>query len=242
MLGKFLIESTKTVVFSGAGMSTESGLTDFRSADQGIWNHRNPAVLASVEVMENNTEEFVSFYHWRIEEMQKHSPNTGHRILYQWEKQGLIYGIITQNVENYHEIAGNTKIAKLHGDLGTLRCVQCLINLPSEYYLIAESASICPSCGGFLRPNVVLFGEVLPSVALKTAQDYMNDVQLFIVLGSSLQVSPANQFPKVAKKSGARLVIINKEPTPVDDIADIVVHNSIGEVLTWTDHLLQLIQ
>lgn len=242
MLEKVLLESRKTIVFSGAGMSTESGLLDFRSAGRGMWNHRNPLDLANVDALENNTEEFVSFYRWRIEEMRKHLPNEGHKILSRWQERGLIHGIITQNVENYHESAGSSEIAKLHGDLGTVRCVQCSTDYPSERYLLTQNATICPNCGGFLRPNVVLFGETLPDAALAKAEDYMNDVELFIVLGSSLQVSPANQFPKMAKKSGARLVIINLEPTSQDDSADMVMHSSIGEVLVWTDRMMGLIQ
>lgn len=223
-------------------MSTESGLLDFRSAGSGMWSHRNPLDLATVDALENHTEEFVSFYRWRIEEMRKHSPNEGHRILSQWQESGLIHGLITQNVENYHEVAGSTGIAKLHGDLGTVRCVQCVTNYSSERYLLEENATVCPNCGGFLRPNLVLFGETLPDVALLRAEEYMNGVELFMVLGSSLQVSPANQFPKMAKKSGARLAIINLEPTPLDDIADMVVHTGIGEVLAWTDHMIRLME
>lgn len=97
MLEKFLSESKKTIIFSGAGMSTESGLLDFRSAGSGMWSHRNPLDLATVDALENHTEEFVSFYRWRIEEMRKHSPSEGHRILSQWQESGLIHGLITQN-------------------------------------------------------------------------------------------------------------------------------------------------
>ena len=238
MLGKWMKESTRTIVFSGAGMSTESGLLDFRSAGQGVWQHWNPLTLTSLEAMTEHKAEFVAFYRWRIEEMKNHSPNAGHQLLVRWEQEGRIHGIITQNVENYHERSGSQRIAKLHGDLGTVRCVDCHASFPSTHYLSSEKATICSQCGGFLRPNTVLFGEPLPKDALELSGRYLEGVQLLIVLGSSLQVTPANQFPKQAKETGAKLVIINKEPTPLDDEADLVIRHRISDVLKWADHTL----
>lgn len=237
MLAKFLKESTSTVVFSGAGMSTESGLQDFRSADRGMWNNRNPIELADLNAMKGNREEFVRFYRWRIEEMLKHKPNQGHEILAKWEQKGIIQGIITQNVENYHEQAGTASIAKLHGDLGTLRCMKCRTTYPCTDYISPKMLVSCPrpGCQGFVRPNVVLFGEMLPRKEFDFANTMMNQVDLFIVLGSSLTVSPANEFPHLAKQRGAKLVIINHDPTPSDKFADLIIRRSIGEVLHGTD-------
>lgn len=222
-------ESKNTVVFSGAGMSTESGLKDFRSAG-GMWRDRDPMQLASVEAMQHQPAEFIQFYQWRIQEMLKHRPNEGQRILAKWERQGLIKGIITQNVENYHEQAGTKSIAKLHGDLGTLRCNSCHESYESKLYLPPISKTIC-NCGGFIRPNIVLFGERLPEAAFVLADQLIAEAQLFIVLGSSLQVSPANQLPLFAKQNGAKLIIVNLDPTPLDSDAHLVLHAPIGEVL-----------
>lgn len=241
MLAKLLSESQSTVVFSGAGMSTESGLQDFRSADRGMWNNRNPIELADIEAIDSNRDEFVRFYQWRIQEMFSHQPNEGHLILSDWEHRGWIKGIITQNVENYHEQAGTKRIAKLHGDLGTLRCMSCHKQYEAQMYVKPHEMIAC-SCGGFIRPNVVLFGEMLPQAALQRADELMKDVELFIVLGSSLKVSPANQFPRVAKENGAKLVIINHDPTPVDSIADWVIHSSIGAILRETDEEMRLLK
>lgn len=238
MLAKLLMESHATVIFSGAGMSTESGLQDFRSADRGMWNNRNPIELADIEAIDSNRSEFVRFYQWRIQEMNSHQPNDGHRILASWERQGLIKGVITQNVENYHEQAGTSSIAKLHGDLGTLRCMKCNKQYESQMYLEPHGLTTC-SCGGFIRPNVVLFGEMLPRASLQLADALMGDVELFIVLGSSLRVSPANQFPRQAKANGAKLVIVNHDPTPFDSYADLVMNASIGEILRKTDEELK---
>ncbi|PZM63072.1 NAD-dependent deacylase [Paenibacillus dendritiformis] len=237
MLAKWLNESASTVVFSGAGMSTESGLQDFRSADRGMWNDRDPAALASLDAMEENHDEFARFYRWRIGEMLKHGPNPGHRILADWERRGVIHGVITQNVENYHEQAGTSAIAKLHGDLGTLRCMTCHAQYPCTEYVEPKRLTRCVKngCGGRVRPNIVLFGEWLPERELARADAMLDGVELLLVLGSSLQVSPANQFPRLAKERGARLVIVNREPTPADGAADLIIRHSIGEVLRWTD-------
>lgn len=239
MLAKFLADSKAAVIFSGAGMSTESGLQDFRSADRGMWNNRNPAELANIEAIDSNREQFIRFYQWRIEEMGKHQPNDGHRIIAKWERRGLVRGIITQNVENYHELAGSTTMAKLHGDLGTMRCMNCSQSYPSNDYLPPVARIYC-ECGGFIRPNIVLFGEMLPEKALTDADRLTASADLFIVLGSSLQVSPANHFPVQAKERGAKLVIVNHDPTPLDKYADMIVRCSIGEVLRWTDQQMMV--
>lgn len=237
-LTKWLQEARHAVIFSGAGMSTESGLQDFRSADRGMWNDRNPAELASTTALHNHQDEFVRFYQWRIQEMMKAKPNAGHKLLAQWEEAGMIRGIITQNVENYHEQAGSKALAKLHGDLGTLRCMECERQYPAQDYLPPIQRTVC-ECGGFIRPNVVLFGEMLPERAIRLAEVWMRQADLFIVLGSSLTVSPANQLPLQAKHNGARLVIINYDPTPLDHLADVVLHRSIGEVLGEVDQQMR---
>lgn len=234
MLASYLDKAKAAVVFSGAGMSTESGLQDFRSADRGMWNDRNPMELASVEAMTARREEFVKFYQWRIEQMNKHQPHQGHHLLAKWERESRLRGIITQNVDNYHEQAGSENVAKLHGDLGTLRCLECSAQFPAASYLPPTEQTMC-RCGGFIRPNIVLFGEALSEIALEKVQSLIQDVDLFIVLGSSLQVSPANQFPQLAKQQGAKLIIVNRESTPLDPVADLTIHDSVGTVLAQAD-------
>ncbi|BCJ88543.1 NAD-dependent deacylase [Effusibacillus dendaii] len=244
MLSHILRKASSVVVFTGAGMSTESGLQDFRSADRGLWNNRNPMELASVEAMNRNRREFVRFYQWRIREMRSHQPNVGHHVLAKWEKEGLVKGIITQNVENYHELAGSRQIAKLHGNLGTLCCAECGRQYPAEYYLSfdPEKGQLpdCEQagCGGFVRPNVVLFGEMLSYDVIQLADKLTNQADLFLVLGSSLQVYPANEYPMKAREQGVTLVIVNRDPTPFDRYADLVLHESIGEVLSKVDQEL----
>ncbi|RNF39054.1 NAD-dependent protein deacylase [Planococcus salinus] len=237
MKKNWLNEANYTVVFTGAGMSTESGLPDFRSANQGLWQQKDPSQVASVQALNDNAEEFIDFYRKRVLGVKEFEPNKGHRYLAQWQKQGLVQSIITQNVDGFHQQAGSENVAELHGTLQKVHCQSCGTSYNSEEFLDGEARC---TCGGLLRPSVVLFGEMLPGDPFDMALQEAERADLFIVLGSSLSVSPANQFPLVAKENGARLVIVNRESTPFDDYADEVIHErNIGEVLEEWDGLLK---
>jgi NAD-dependent deacetylase len=216
-----------TVVLTGAGMSTASGLPDFRG-DQGLWKNRDPRRLASIAAMENSPEEFYEFYRERIRALLDVRPNRGHEILAWWEQEGYLRGIITQNVDRLHQEAGSLKVWELHGTLREVRCSRCRRRHESE--LLLERTD-CPHCGWSLRPGVVLFGEYLPEEALEKAEELATSCGCFLVLGSSLEVSPANWYPSLAKRSGAELYIVNKTPTPLDSRADGVIHSDIIETL-----------
>ncbi|WCN36378.1 NAD-dependent deacylase [Aneurinibacillus uraniidurans] len=237
MLANLIMEAKHTVIFSGAGMSTESGIPDFRSATQGMWRHKDPAKLASTYALEHNRDEFVAFYRARIEGLQTCAPHDGHRILAEWEQRGLVHSIITQNVDGFHALAGSRYVAELHGTISRVHCQHCARVYSAVHYL-EEEGTVC-ECGGFLRPSVVLFGESLPDDAVDMAERETYAADLFIVLGSSLQVSPANLFPQVAKRNGAKFVIVNMEPTELDYLADLVVHErKIGEVLAEANKII----
>lgn len=228
MLHTWLVQSKQTAVFTGAGMSTESGLPDFRSSATGMWQGKDPRLFASTQAMEHNRDAFIQFYRMRIAGLQACRPHRGHDILAEWEKQGIVHSIITQNVDGFHQQAGSRNVAELHGTLSTVHCSVCHRVYPSSRYL---EETIC-ECGGFLRPSVVLFGESLPEEALNKADESIAQADLCIVLGSSLAVSPANWYPQIAKQNGARVVIVNMEPTELDEIADEVVHGQkIGPFL-----------
>ena len=230
MLKKLIENSKYAVVFTGAGMSTESGLPDFRSAAKGLWKMKDPAKYASVDALYNNRNEFAEFYGLRIENLLKYSPHKGHFILADLEKEGKVKSIITQNVDGYHQEAGSENVIELHGKIYELHCLSCGAIYPCKRYL-EEKGSIC-NCGGFIRPSVVLFGEGLPQEAMDKAYEETMKADLFIVLGSSLAVSPANQYPLIAKRNGAKLAIINLEPTIMDSYFDLVINDrSIGEYL-----------
>ncbi len=228
LLEKWLLESNYTVVFTGAGMSTESGLPDFRSS-KGLWKKKDPARLASTDALNNNVHEFIDFYRDRVLGVKEYQPHEGHLILAKWEKQGIIQSIITQNVDGFHQLAGSKKVAELHGTLQKLHCQACGNIYSSEEYINEEYYCVC---GGILRPSVVLFGESLPEKAFQFALEEAHKSELFIVLGSSLTVTPANQFPLIAKEQGSKLVIVNHDPTEFDMYADHVIRDrKIGEVL-----------
>lgn len=234
-LAQLISESNYTVIFTGAGMSTESNLPDFRSAASGLWNKFDPKQLATVQAMKNNREDFKAFYTKRMEDIKKTEPHIGHFILGEWEEKGVIKSIITQNVDGFHQRAGNKKVAELHGTLRHSHCNSCGQIYNNELFINNEAKC---NCGGFIRPSVVLFGESLPEEAIEMAEEETSKADLFIVLGSSLQVSPANYFPSIAKENGAKLAIINMESTPLDDISDIVINNKkIGEVLKELNEL-----
>ncbi|MEH7125620.1 NAD-dependent protein deacylase [Bacillus sp. JJ1503] len=233
MINLWLKESKYTVVFSGAGMSTESGLPDFRSSKEGMWNKKDPKKIASVKSLNDNVDEFIDFYRERVLGVKEYQPHKGHYILADWEKRGIIQSIITQNVDGFHQLAGNKKVAELHGTLQQLHCQSCGKKYSSGEYI--NEAYSC-RCGGLLRPSIVLFGESLPEAAFQLALVEAEKAELFIVLGSSLTVSPANQFPLIAKENGAKLVIVNMEPTDFDFYADEVINSKkIGMWLSELD-------
>lgn len=236
LLAQWLKESQATVVFTGAGMSTEAGLPDFRSKD-GLWKKKDPRQLASIDAMERNPKEFYEFYRMRLHNLAMAKPHEGHKILARWEQRGLIKAIITQNVDGLHHRAGSERVIELHGTLRESLCIKCQRVYPSEK-LLEEKIPQC-DCQGKLKPGVILFGEMLPMDALEEADTLSRESKLFIVVGSSLEVSPANHFPMLAKQMGAKLVIINLEPTILDSQADLLIKGKAGEILGQVDGLVK---
>lgn len=228
----FLIkwQTGSVVIFTGAGMSTESGLPDFRSG-KGLWKQFDPMRLATVQAMKNNYDEFHAFYSLRLQQAIDVKPNQGHCILSDWEKRGWIKSVITQNVDGLHQAAGSKNVIELHGRLGNIRCIYCDEKSSERNFL--EKAP-CSHCGGRLRPGVVLFGENLPVLAFESAQADSRNAQIFLALGSSLQVSPANYLPQEAKQKGAFLGLCNRDQTLLDSIFDIRSRANI------TDFLIEL--
>ena len=236
MLLELIKKSRNTIIYTGAGMSTESGLPDFRSAKTGLWENVDPTAVASTDALNRDVERFFQFYRDRVLGVKDCNPHKGHDILARWERRGVIKGIITQNVDGFHSVAGSENIMELHGTLQKVHCQSCGQVYGNEMY---EAETFYCKCGGKLRPSVVLFGEGLPEETFMKAIDASERADLFIVLGSSLTVTPANQFPLLAKENGAKLVIVNLEPTLFDHYADLVIHDrKIGEVLAEIENLL----
>ncbi|MEG6585171.1 NAD-dependent deacylase [Dendrosporobacter sp. 1207_IL3150] len=247
-------KAKKVVVFTGAGMSTESGLPDFRSA-QGLWKQR-PEALATLEALYSQPGEFYFFYQWRIAKLWEVAPNNGHTALAALQQEGYVHKLITQNVDGLHQRAGSVDAIELHGTLRTVSCIECSYTADSRTllpdYTGWEAAyrkgtynygmeCHCPECNSSMRPDVVLFGEALPQKAWQKAQNACSEADFFVVIGSSLAVSPANYCPQMALSNGANLLIINNEPTPFDNYAKWVIREKAGEVLDRVkDNILNL--
>jgi NAD-dependent deacetylase len=234
MLLQWLKESRYTVILTGAGMSTESGLPDFRSAGSGLSNTMDYGRIASTEALNQHVNEFIEFYRSRVMGLKECKPHAGHYILADWERRGIIRSIITQNVDGFHQQAGSRNVAELHGTLQQVHCQECGRAFPNDEYI--DEHYRCSDCGGILRPSIILFGEMLPEKAIDFAAAEAEKADLFIVLGSSLSVTPANQFPLIAKQNGAKLAIVNMEPTDLDFYSDEVINGKkVGELLKELD-------
>jgi NAD-dependent deacetylase len=224
MAATWLGKSSSTVVFSGAGMSTESGLPDFRS-QSGLWTKFDPMKVATVQAMTHQYELFHEFYKMRIEALSRHSPHTGHEIIAEWERIGLVKTVATQNVDGFHQKAGSQHVFELHGSLSRVRCINEAHPADSKSFIEGKSCSVC---GSRLRPGVVLFGENLPAEVWNHAFQEIKAAQLLIVIGTSLQVSPVNQLPSIAT---GKKVLINQEPVNRDDLFDLVMIGKAGDIL-----------
>ena len=225
------------VPFTGAGLSTESGIPDFRSPG-GLWTRYRPIpfdeFLASQEARNEA---------WRRrfameEQFGGAKPGRGHRAIASLYRSGKVPAVITQNIDNLHQASGIAPehVVELHGNTTFSLCLDC-----NERYELAwvrgrmdaanGCAPDCPACGGFIKTATVSFGQAMPDSAMRRAQELAQSCDLFLAIGSSLVVWPAAGFPLIAKRNGARLVIVNREPTEFDEIADLVVHEDIGTVL-----------
>lgn len=227
----------RVVVFTGAGVSTESGIPDFRSPG-GLWTKFDPEDF-TIDKFLSNPE--TRRKQWRFllssDLLKDADPNAAHKAIAELEALGRLDCVITQNIDNLHQKAGNhsNKVYELHGNMNWIRCLECNNRSPLEEILREHEASndvpSCRRCGGILKPDVIFFGESLPEETLQDATRHANHCDLMIVVGSSLVVYPAAYMPLYAKQSGAGLVIINLTPTPADRTADVVIRDSAGEVM-----------
>ncbi|UCF13759.1 MAG: NAD-dependent protein deacylase [Thermoplasmatales archaeon] len=233
-LKKIIAKSNKIVAFTGAGFSAESGISTFRGTG-GLWSKYDPNIYANINIfMQNSTYYWNFFRDERYPVIKKAKPNNGHYALVELEKRGKIYRVITQNIDGLHQEAGQSDVIELHGNTRKINCLSCskTYNMDDTCKLLKKELPPKCSCGGNLKPGTVLFGEPLPQGALDTALLASKNCDLFLVLGSSLVVYPAASMPMIAKKSGAALVIVNIDPTPMDDIADLIFRESASKVLS----------
>jgi NAD-dependent deacetylase len=233
-LKKIVSTSNQIVAFTGAGFSAESGISTFRGAG-GLWSKYDPSIYANINYFNKDPTYYWNFFKdERYPAIKKAKPNDGHYALVKLEKQGKIYRIITQNIDGLHQIAGSSDVIELHGNTRTIFCRRCnkTYSIDEIYKRLKYELPPRCLCGGVLKPGTVLFGEPLPQYALDLAKLAAQNCDMCLVLGSSLVVYPAASIPRIAQKNGAVLVIVNIDPTPLDDIADLVIHERASKVLS----------
>jgi NAD-dependent deacetylase len=240
-IAQFLTESSCAVAFTGAGISTESGIADFRSPG-GIWSRYQPVLFRDFLKSEDARRQYWKMKKEGYYELKMAKPNDGHRALARLEAAGKIIAVITQNIDGLHQDAGSRRVLELHGTSRYCLCLECDARFdPDEIQKSLEAGveiPLCEHCGGLLKSATISFGQSLPSDVLAEAFDLSMSTDLILALGSSLVVEPAASIPLQAKNNGARLVIINRAETPLDGLADVVVHQSIGTILSQVaEHL-----
>jgi NAD-dependent deacetylase len=227
-----ILSSSNAVALTGAGVSTESGIPDYRSPGTGLWEKMDMSVV-SLEGFFIDPRRYYSFALEMYPIRKSARPNPAHYMLAEFESKGLLKGVITQNVDGLHQEAGSSRVHELHGTLRQGVCLGCssisLMDEVMKRVISGENPPLCSGCGGIIKPNAVFFGEMLPRIPWENALGLTRQSDLFIVLGSSLQVSPANILPDIALKAGAKLVIINLTPTPYDECANLLIQHRIGE-------------
>jgi NAD-dependent deacetylase len=233
-----LIGSAKRIVaFTGAGISTESGIPDFRSPG-GIWTRYKPIYFDDFMASDEMRRESWRRKFATDETMLKAEPNAGHRALAKLVEQGRMSTIITQNVDGLHQRSGvpDSKVIELHGNATYASCLDCghrhELDPIRRAFLGSGKLPLCAKCDGIVKTATISFGQAMPEIPMARAQDETMSCDLFIVLGSSLVVYPAAGFPQIAKRKGAKLVILNRDPTDQDDDADVVIHAEIGPTMS----------
>ena len=225
----------QAVVLTGAGLSTPSGIPDFRSTGSGLWARFDPFEVASLNAFRYHPEKFFEWLRPLASGMRSAQPNAAHSGLARLEHSGFVRTIITQNIDGLHQRAGATNVLEVHGSVGTLTCVSCYHQLPSggylEPYLERGEIPRCPGCHHILKPDVVLFGEQMPASTWLKAQQASKTCDLMIVAGSSLEVLPVAGLPMRALENGAHLILINESSTYIDVRADVVFHEDVVHII-----------
>lgn len=235
-LRALIADSRRAVIFSGAGISTESGIPDFRSPG-GIWTRMQPIYFQEFIASEQKRREA-----WRRRFDNRDGwvgaqPNRGHYAVAQLIASGRASTVITQNVDNLHQISGvpDSRVIELHGNATYAKCLGCQVRLEltdiEREFQASGSVAPCKRCGGIVKSATISFGQQMPELPMQRAREETMACDLFIVLGSSLSVFPAADFPLRAKQNGAALAIVNRDPTAMDEIADLVIHAGIGATL-----------
>ena len=240
---QLLSNSRYTVVLTGAGISTASGIPDFRSQGTGLWQKNDPFQVASLTAFKYTPEKFFNWLRPLAKDIWQAKPNPAHIALAQLEKAGWIKAIITQNIDGLHQAAGAENVIEVHGSATTLTCLSCHKSYPvSDFvqpFLMAGDMPYCPNCSSILKPDIILFEEMLPMNAWSQAQQQCENADLILVIGSSLEVTPASSLPLYALENGAHLIINNFSSTYLDERADILLPMDIVVAVPGIAQLLE---
>jgi NAD-dependent deacetylase len=222
------------VALTGAGVSVPSGIPDFRTPETGLWAKVDPLEVAHIDVFRREPERFWSYYRPRFQSLGGKEPNRAHEALAELERRGLIEGVITQNIDRLHRAAGSENVIEVHGSIETSSCTVCATAFGLEEIddlFDARGVAVCVDCGGAVKPDVVLFGELLPEAAIGQATELAEEADLMLCVGSSLAVHPVAGLPQLTLSHGGRLAIVTKGETPYDRDADLKLEGEVDEEL-----------
>lgn len=227
--------SRLAIGLTGAGVSTPSGIPDFRSPESGVWENVDPFEVASITAFRRHPEKFYNWVYPLAHASLNAAPNPAHMALALLEQHGPLKALITQNIDMLHTGAGSQTIYEIHGHLRQATCLSCQATFDGRQtlaqFLATNQVPRCPHCEGIIKPDVILFGEILPYDILLKAQAAVESCDLLLVAGSSLEVSPASDLPLIAKRNGARVIIVNWGETYFDAYADVVIRADVAEAL-----------
>ncbi|MBX3050396.1 MAG: NAD-dependent protein deacylase [Caldilineaceae bacterium] len=226
-----ILESAHTLLLTGAGVSTRSGIPDFRSPGTGIWQFADPLEIASVWGVREDPQRFYRWLRPLAEKMRNALPNPAHTGFARLQQMGLLHTVVTQNIDDLHEQAGTHSVLHVHGSAQDGLCMGCGLHLEAQHFwpllYLTETVPVCPHCGDIVKPDVVLFGEELPAHLLAQAQQAALTCDLVIVAGASLEVMPTADLPLLAKRAGARILTLNLTATLLDDQSDLLIHEDV---------------
>jgi NAD-dependent deacetylase len=239
-LAQLIRDSDRTVALTGAGISVPSGIPDFRSPGTGMWENVDPMEVAHLDVFLNDPGRFWSYYRPRFGMLSEKQPNAAHRVLAQLEERGLLQAVITQNIDTLHRKAGSRKVVEVHGTIETSSCWECARSYPRDRVdslFDSEGIARC-ECGGAVKPDVVLFGEMLPEDAMLEAHMLCERADLLLCVGTSLEVYPVAGLPSITRSAGGSVAIVTKGPTPYDGDAAVRLD---GDVVDELEGVLRLL-
>ncbi len=232
---QLLGQARHAVALTGAGLSTPSGIPDFRSPDTGLWENYDPLEFATFQVFRRRPADFFNWIRRLARQMFEAQPNPAHYALAELQQAGYVEHIITQNIDGLQQRAGAQHVIELHGDIFSGTCASCYAVYRStefyEQFIEAGLIPTCPQCGGIIKPNVILYGEALPVQALTAAKRAAANCDVLLIAGSSLAVAPASDLPMLARARQARLIIVNQGPTYLDDYCDVLIREDVAVAL-----------